>query len=1186
MSSRTRSYRSWFWSLAVVVLATGPVSAQPPSPVELVRGLRENGQVDLALEYLKDLESKPLSAEDKAAVSLERAKCLLEASEDEPDEGTRVGMVGVAKEALNTFLNTAPNHPRRVEGLLTQAKLTALDAREQLNRARRIDVPPVSENKEEEAARDAAQEKQKVEAKKARPLFLLAAKRYAEASALLRTRLEDKALDPGARRVLEREAFEAELAAGINQFNTAETYMPVSRITGAEKEERNKFLEAAKETFGKLDKGGASNRTVWVARAWIAEVTYEQDDLNNAAGQVAAILKSNVYEAEDGKRLARFFQLRRNYVAALTERTFAKVQASERELKAWLDAYGTARKLTPEVFAVRYYRARLLQLMAESTITKPKNPNDQVVLSNTARGQLTEAEKLYRGLSQTDHDYTARAARNRIQVVRRLLGDADAPVSSYDTFEKAQMASIIQLSKLAVEEAKKDPDPKKVQSIRLATIALLERARELAAPTDSPADVTDVLLRLIYFYQLADMPYQSAVMGEHVARTLKATGGKPAVAGLLGLNGYVIASSRLKLDPAATEDELTAYAAAKAADRQRAVALARFLDDKYPNDNATDAARYRLGSLLTEDKKYLEAFEALLKVRPAYAQINNVRLLEGYLAAQLVTPRDSALESAKKVEVFKRAVSDLAKAVKPVSVAVEDDVRGYIAARCRLAALMFAQSRVDPESEKTNPGYNQALVIADEVIGAIPTFDHLVTTEGTTKKLNLDGWEMMMLAQDVRARALYLRARALIDAGNLAEAAKALDPAIADIEKNGSAVTAEMKAWDTNDEKDGPQRVKVVKLAEGVNKTRVEVLLAGFRLRVRQNQAAEGAKLLDLMVKVGGSVEENLPLLEALGRETAAKLLAFKKEGKTKEAEELGKGLTVLLKKIQSVPKLSSQQLLFIAQMFEAVGEYEAALENARKVPEPELKDWRTIPQDKWKDLPWDTLPQGLQQRLPSQVSAYAIAQLTTAKALRGSKKFAEAEKLLTEIVGAPDKPGWGSGRLYFRRELGTLYEEKGAAATDPKAATQEWGKARQVWETLFAIHRAQFTKTLQALSPLAPLAPTATDEEKQQRKDEEARRKNLERQLRNNFADAYFDLQRYQVKVYQQLVKDAAKLQTNYETVAKRCVDMEKQLALPDWDPEVQHRYVDLLKDTPPLLASYKAQGGKLFLEKKPLDP
>lgn len=1260
MSPRTRFRRPLLWSAAVLLLSAAPAAAQPPSPLELARGLREHGYTELAMEYLKELETKPLSPDDKAALGLEKAKALLDASEEEPDEGTRVGMVSVAKEGLNAFLLNAPNHPRKVEGLLATAKLISLDAREQLNRARRIDIPPAGED---DVARDAAQEKQKAEAKKARPLFLLSSKRYAEASELLRTKLGEAA-DANAKKALEREVLEADLAAGINQFNTAETFMPVTRQTIAEQEERNKYLEASKEMFGKLDKGGSSNRTVWVARAWIAEVTYEQNDFNNAAQLVKAIADARVVEADEGKRLARFFQLRRDFLAAVGSGDPKKVTESERALFAWLQQYGNPRRPTNEVYAVRFYRARALHLLAESTVPRPKEPNPKdpppkvpppppppPTIGATARAQFAEAERLYRGLSQTDHDYTGRATKYRMQVVRRLLGDADQPLSTYDTFEKAQMASLIQLSKLSAEEGKKDAaDPAKVDAVRTAAILLLERARELHTPADNQADVADVLLRLIYFYQLSGQPYKAAVLGEHVARTMpKMSGGKAAVAGLLGLNGYRMAGAKLKIDPTATDEEQAAVVELRKVDRQKAMALARFLDEKYPNDNATDSARFQLALMLNEDRLHQQAFDAVLKIRPAYPLINEVRLLEGYLAAQLIA-KDSPLEPAQKVEVFNRAKVDLAKAARPATVALEAEVRAYVSARCRLATLMLSQGRVDAKAEEADPGYRQAMAIAGEVLAAVPTFECLFTD----KKLNLDGMELTLLAQDVRARALFLQSKALIDAGKVDEAGVALEPALAEIDKTGSAVTEEMKKWaaDTEaSEADALQRDKILRLAAGVDKVRIEVLMAGFRLRVAQGRAENDSEIMIALIgRVGGTIEDNLPVLEALGRETAAKMVAAKKAGKENEAKQLGFGLAILLKKIQNVPKLSAQQLLFIGQMLSAVGQYDAAVEALKRVPEPEFKDWKSSPPDRMKSrfnelkkqiadienpiiakLPPEdqakandpdgrkevlkkvvamlmgpqkkayddaqrefvelekkmaALPQGFEAKYGSQIAFYAPAQLSIAKTLREDKRFQASEALLNEIIGTPDKPGWGSNRLYFRKELATLYEERAATVADPKVAGPEWGRALQVWQSLFAIARTR----LQKLPPVPKLADNPTEEQKADHKAKEDARKVEERRLKNDFADAFFEQVRCTVKANQQLRAGPAlapKLQKSLEDAAKNCIDIEKQLPkIEDWDAEVQNRYVALLAETPAMLAEYKKLGGKIFLEKKPLDP
>src|SRR5580698_10165798 len=109
------SSRLWFWCAVVFLAAAAPVSAQSPSPLDLARGIREAGMPDLALEYLKEIENAPLPDDAKRAINLERAKCLLEAAEDEPDEGTRTSMVGEAKDGFRDFLVKNPNHPRASE---------------------------------------------------------------------------------------------------------------------------------------------------------------------------------------------------------------------------------------------------------------------------------------------------------------------------------------------------------------------------------------------------------------------------------------------------------------------------------------------------------------------------------------------------------------------------------------------------------------------------------------------------------------------------------------------------------------------------------------------------------------------------------------------------------------------------------------------------------------------------------------------------------------------------------------------------------------------------------------------------------------------------------------------------------------------------------------------------------------
>ena len=441
-----------------------------------------------------------------------------------------------------------------------------------------------------------------------------------------------------------------------------------------------------------------------------------------------------------------------------------------------------------------------------------------------------------------------------------------------------------------------------------------------------------------------------------------------------------------------------------------------------------------------------------------------------------------------------------------------------------------------------------------------------------------------MLALDTQARAVYLRARDLMAAADklpppeqkakLDEAEKALAPTLAAVQASGPLFAGPVKGWadgkgdlldaakpDGEDNRDPPsvayQKQRVATRAASVDKSRVDVILTGFRLKVRQSKAAEAAALLDLMVKTGGSVEDNLPLLEPLAKEMAVRMAALRKQGKEQEAKDLGAGLAVLLTKISGVPKLTPALTLFLGQMLQGVGENDKAIEMLRKIPPPEFDGW-----DKKKP---EDLPAELRGKLELQIRQYSTAQVNIARALRESKKFDEAEKMLQPIIA-----GWGAPRLYFRRELAAVYE--GRAEAGGPAAQTEWGKALREWTSLFNLHKGRLTK-------LVPLPATATDEEKQ-------RWSETQKQYRNAFADAYFDIQRCLVSANQKLLANpanAAKLQKIYDDVGKRFADMEKQIPAGDWEPDTQHRYADLLKEVAPVMTAYKAAGGKAFLERLP---
>jgi hypothetical protein len=1122
-----------------------PLPLGTPNPLDLVRGLRDQGMADLALEYLRDLEAKPLPAAVKAELPLERAKCLLEAADDEPDEGTRVSLIGEAKDGFTAFLKQFPTHDRATEAYLALARLAALDAKAQLARARRIDVPA-----EEGKPRDEAVIKQKAEAKASRKLFDDATKQFKGAADRLKTKLAQPKLDPQLRRALVQAKFDAELAAAVNQFSLGDTYL---HATANEKKERSDLIEKARQLFAALSNDPATPpRVAYVAQAWMAECEYEKENFKVADDAFNAIEKARSTEADDGKRLVGFFQIRHK----LLKGEFPGV---ERDARAWLSHYGTARRAQAEAVAVRWYLGLSLFVQAEALVGKTKTP--PAVLPGTARTRYAEAEKLFRVVSQTDNEYAHRATNQRMATVRRLLGEADKPPAEYKTFEDCQMASLIQMSKLL--DAEKDPaKTDEAKARRLAIVALLERARGLATDKDSPADVSEVLIRLIYYYQQTDQPYQAAVLGEYVARTVKSTGGKSSVAGVLGLLGYTTAAGQIKTTEA---DKLEV---ARRADRDRAVRLARFLDEKFPNDTATDRARHRLAGLLYEDGKVVEAYDALLKVRAGYDQIGTVRLFQGAVAQQLLAPKDSPLPDARKRDVFRRTVADLDKVAKPAAEAEDEDVRTYLSARCRLALLYLLQPRLDPETEKKTPGYPKARVIAEDAMGLVPSFTALVKEDAGTKTPNLDGWEMKLLAEDARTRAVFLEGQALFVAGKYEEVFAAIGPVLAEMNEAGTFAAAVQKAGDAPppkkgaapkkgkddeppaDDPDAGAKARAIKTAEGVDKVRRDLIVLALKARVKQGQADKAAELLDLLKKYGGNIEANVATLQQLTTEMAAQIIDLRKTGKADEAQALSDGFAKLLDRVSAEPNLPPAVQLFLGQSLSLVGDYAKAEEMLKKVPSPADRTLLAKPLGEVKD-----------DAVRLQILLYRRATLELVRAFRLARKYPEGDALLQFSMGTPDKQEWAFNSLDFRKEMALLYEARGADEANVPLANKLWGEAVKEWTLQFNLARARLSKE----------PPKGANDQI----DNAAVQRN-----KNAYFEAFFEYNRCIVKANMQLRKGSPKLQETFDSVGKKFVDVEKT-AGEDMVPEVRAKYAEFLLEVPELKKAYEAAGGKQFTEK-----
>lgn len=1195
-------------------VAQPPAEASAPDPLDLVRGLREQGMSDLALEYLQELEKKPnVSDAIKSQVPLERAKCQLDAAVDEPDEGTRISLIGEAKEGFLTFVRNPKNasHSRMPEAFLSLARLSSLDARSQLAKARRMDVPTLAEDSNNKDAVDEAKKKQKEEAAKARPLFDAAANQLKSAVTQIKTQL-DKSPDANQKKALLNTLYDAELARGTNYFTMSETFIDP---TTAELGERDKKVEEAQVVFSELIRmEGAPARVTGVARAWNSECEYAKKELAKAEDEVKRIEASTGPEAEEAKRMVKFFKLRRDFLSAVgaaNERA-----AVELRMRDWLRQYGPLRRAQSEAFAVRWYLGYMLQLQADAQLppppkVAPKTPQPAAPLQAGARARYQEAEKLYRLISQSDNEYTQRAARQRMYVVRRLLGEKDLPLGvnpavfetlkeadklellrlvaeypiQFKTFEDCQMASLIQMARTLDLQHDAEKNKDEIKTRQKAIVALLERARELATPQDNAADVADVNLRLIYYYQVTDQPYQAAILGEHMARTTKAPGGKSSFAGALALSGYFGSTAQIKNTEADKIDGI------RKTDRDRAIKLAQFIDKQFPNDLAADRARHRLAGLLNEDQKPVEAYDALLKVRAGYESISSVRLFQGVLAVKLLGAKDSPLPENRRRDVYRRTSADLDRLVKPLATAPEEEVRPYIAARCKLVVLYTLQARIDPEAEKIDPGYIKARKVAEETVAAVPTFVHLIDDVGT-KSLNLDGWEMRLLAEDAKAKAAFLEGNTLYAQSKYDPAYAAIGDILADMNKSGpfllqvkAIVAAGAKPMPKKEAEPAPppkkepekkgvppaakkepepkkapepkkeaepkkehgenvpevdedkaQKDQIANLAVGVDAYRQNLIVLALKIRVKKGEAEKGIEQLELLKKFGGSIEANIATLEQITSEMAAQIVSLKREGKPTEAKALADGFSKLLDKLSAEPGLPVSVQRFLGQSLILVGEFDKAVEALKKVPAPAKREQLFKPNDPT-----------LEAADKKSVNEYRRAALELLRAYRQSNKFGEADAILADAIGTVEKPGWAANSFDFRKEKAYLFEAKGAASKDAEAK-KGWGEALKEWSALVNIYRRQ----VQVGVPPGPGGG------------------NLYLTSQNNYYEMYLQHRRCLLKANQQLLKGDPKLQKFYDDSGKAFCDLG-MISGRTFNEDVREKYRDLLLEIPEVKAAYE---------------
>lgn len=1143
---------SWTAALAVALapaLSRAADELSPPTPADLVRGLRQAGLPDLALEYLEQA-GKTAAPDAQLLLTLERARLRVDLAGQETDEVKRDELTTAAAAEFNEFLQKAPKHPRSAEAAVSVAQLDSIQATAQFARAaafRRAAVN-ASQAGQEVAAKDAAS-KAAAEADKARKLFQRASTRFAEAA----DRLAVSDGPPERKKELARELLQAKLDAAINQYKLALTYFTdqgQGRERGAAMEAALKGQTADPKTgqpallgFDRLSREDATQPVCWIARAWVAECYAKLDDKTKSDQAFRAITtdhrRVNTEASRAGYRMARFFELRAKFEAA---NTAAENKAVADAADAWLTDFRSARP-TPETFAVQYYRGYALFDQAQAVRAKGMEdaakakrtytlPPDVVQLYRAAEGELKK-------LLNTDNEYVDRATQRRNQALRMIVGDAVKPAAQYATFDECHMAGMVQYMKLT--EAKSAEE--RTEQLP-TTLALLERARQLPIPAESAREAQTSLLMLISVYRMSGRSPEAAVLAEFAMRAAR-TATAQARFGRQALVSYLESSAKVPgTDPLG-----------KRVDTDRAVAIATFLDKAVPADPVAEEARIILADQLNRDGKPLEALDTFARVTPKAARYVFARLQEGSLAYTLIRPlpadhpeqkKRPKMEPAEKAKLYERAVADLTAVPKPPAGVPAADAMTYLRLQLQLAQLHIAAGGAACE---------KAEKLVQDARAALPAFTELKPEDRDTIALQ---------AELVRIDAVFEQARVLLLGEKFKEAADRLAPLLAEVANAGPAV------------KEG-QPPAVGQLAARLDANRISfAVVPALNARVRDGDIAKAGELLDVLKKLGGDARRGIAAVFEVVEVTRPQIEKLKKDGKGEEATKLSASVAQLVSKLAEEKNLTPGDNLNLGRAFVQLGEYQKGLALLTLIPKPgadEFKLWGEGQPKKAEGEADDAFKKRFDgwQATAFAVNRYRLATLDRAAALRLSGDLKGCEELLDEVMGKEEpnpkakgkftRTGPFAKRPEFRRETFHLLEAKAAATPDAAKATPIWVRAIAEWNDFNGEYRGEL------------LRPEPKDEKAR------ADMRQYKESIRPLFFDTFYEKSRCQLAAFRQVNANNPKaLASGLKNIAVNMKKMEDNNGT-DFSQPAHVKLADLLAANPDLKTAYQAEGGKMFL-------
>ncbi len=622
--------------------------------LDLVRGLRERGHHDLALEYLEGLVGKQalLAPETRSALPLELARSRAEVAAQLPTGAERDALLQKSRGDLEAFLKTNPPGTLHHEAELALAGTLAEQARSLALAANRAGI---SEEKPPQKAID---------------LHKASVTRFDEADkvfAILQKKLEDQqSVRPGPPTKSPGKTTQLPATSPLHLatlYFRAQARYDKSRLSGLGVRDAGLANDEAKQLAEKLAAYRANNAVGWQGYALYARTLEGGDDARATAiyRQIEGASSPLVFPAQ---RMVRYFPLARaDATGEVGEQGNAAFRTQLRnQAERWLQLYGHVAGSTRDAQHVRYILIRLYAREIEETPERNRTTPE-------AQAKLDRALGLIDGLDNGRAENQEALERMKYSLLR-LSGRSGGSIETLRTFDECLLRASMEYFAVTATDLKlgetldaavKQELEANLKNQCAATIAAARKALALVGETTPERNRVRILNMLQRCLRRINDGPRAALVCEYLANTAR----QPEVA-------QAAASEALRLYQylarvGGKEDAVAA---------QRMMAMAVLLDQRFPQSAQAAEAQSILGRDLIVKKQYDSAIALLVKIPKNQPSFASARYYAGVAAWSNHRQKNQGKLSTKSPEAI-QALGFLNEAIKAFAELKSNDPQNH-----------------------------------------------------------------------------------------------------------------------------------------------------------------------------------------------------------------------------------------------------------------------------------------------------------------------------------------------------------------------------------------------------------------------------------------------------------------------------------------------------------------------------